>query len=187
MVLLHTPPGELGAPAAPFNLPAAVGGTRSLENYREAKALVVMFLCNHCPYVQAVEDRIIALAKEMTPLGAAFVAISPNDAVTYPEDSFPNMKQRAQEKGYPFDYLFDASQQTAKAYGAVCTPDFFLFDAERKLRYRGRLDDSPRNPTAVRRQDLKEAIQEILSGRTPSVQQAPCMGCSIKWRGADRG
>lgn len=181
MVLLYTPPGELGTKAPDFSLLGVDGKRHTLTEYTDASALVIMFICNHCPYVQAVEKRLIALAEEMTPMGARFVGINANDTTNYPEDSFENMQKRADDKGYPFDYLLDDSQKVAHAYGAVCTPDFFLFDAEQVLRYRGRLDDSPRYPQNVRHQELKAAITALLEGKTVSKKQNPAMGCSIKW------
>ncbi|MEO5331894.1 MAG: thioredoxin family protein [Magnetococcus sp. YQC-5] len=182
MVLLHSPPGELGAFAPDFNLPGVDGHQHTLEEYSASKVLVVMFICNHCPYVQAIEDRLIALTHALSAQQVQFVGISSNDPTNYPEDSFANMQAKAKKKSYPFAYLYDATQETAKAYGAVCTPDFFVYDAQRKLRYRGRLDDSPRNPAAVRRQELKEAVLAILEGRPVSAHQNTTMGCSIKWK-----
>lgn len=187
MVLLHTPPGELGAFAADFSLPGVDGRTHSLESYASAKVLVVMFICNHCPYVQSVEGRLVELAKALKPEGVVFVGINSNDATHYPDDSFDNMKRRAKEKRYTFDYLLDESQEVGRAYGAVCTPDFFVFDQERRLRYRGRLDDSPRNPGTVRRQEMKEAIRALLAGQEIPSPQHPAMGCSIKWKGESPG
>ncbi|MBF0614862.1 MAG: thioredoxin family protein [Magnetococcales bacterium] len=182
MVLLHSPPGELGASAPDFALLGVDGKRHTLADYQESPILVVMFICNHCPYVQAIEDRLIALAREMATKKVSFVGISSNDPTNYPEDSFVNMQARARKKGYTFDYLYDETQQTAKDYGAVCTPDFFVYDQERKLRYRGRLDDSPRNPAAVRKEELKEAILALLAGHPVSAQQNTTMGCSIKWK-----
>lgn len=182
MVLLHAPPGELGTAAADFSLPGVDGNIHTLSDYSAAPVLVVMFICNHCPYVLAIEKRLIDLANEMAHDGVKLVGINSNDVTDYPADSFDNMKLRAKEKGYPFDYLLDESQEVAHAYGAVCTPDFFVFDATRKLRYRGRLDDSPRNPAAVRNQDMKIAIQALLASNSVPEPQQATMGCSIKWR-----
>ncbi|GAB0057124.1 hypothetical protein SIID45300_01445 [Candidatus Magnetaquicoccaceae bacterium FCR-1] len=182
MVLLHSPPGELGAFAPEFALPGVDGKTHTLESYQSSPVLVVMFICNHCPYVQAIEERLIVLARELQPRGVAFVGISSNDPTSYPEDSFENMRLRANKKGYPFDYLYDGNQRTARDYGAVCTPDFFVYDRERTLRYRGRLDDSPRNPAAVRREEMKEAILALLEDRAIPEPQNAAMGCSIKWK-----
>ncbi|MBF0383718.1 MAG: thioredoxin family protein [Magnetococcales bacterium] len=182
MVLLHTPAGELGSKAADFSLPGVDGKQHSLQDYDGASVLVVMFICNHCPYVQAIEARLITLAREFEAQEAAFVAINSNDQLRYPDDSFANMQQRATEKDYPFDYLADESQEIAKVYGAVCTPDLFVFDKDRKLTYRGRLDDSPRNPAAVKSQDLKTAIKATLSNTPIPTPQHSSMGCSIKWK-----
>lgn len=181
----------LGTPAPDFHLPAANpsvddrgdGLTRRLADYADARALVVVFTCNHCPYVHAVEDRLIALARETAARGVAFVAISANDADAYPADSFEAMAARAAEKGYPFPYLYDETQAVARAYDAACTPDFYLFDDVRRLVYRGRLDDGRpgRPPTTT---DLADAIAATLDGRKPAATQHPSMGCSIKWKRA---
>lgn len=182
MVLLHTPPGTMGVLASDFSLPGIDGKTHTLKDYAAAPVLVIMFICNHCPYVQAIERRLIALANDLAAKGVRFVGINSNDPVSYPDDDFENMQKRAKEQGYSFDYLMDASQEIAHAYGAVCTPDFFVFDAERKLRYRGRLDDSPRNASAVRKQEMKLAIQALLAGKEITEPQNAAMGCSLKWR-----
>lgn len=187
MALVYTPPGELGAPAPDFVLPGVDGVTYGLADFAAQPVLLVMFICNHCPYVQAVEERLIALAREVLPLGAAVLAINSNDTVSYPADSLPNMAARAKELGYPFPYLFDETQEVAHAFGAVCTPDFFLYDAQRTLRYRGRLDDSPRNPAAVRHRELREAIFALLNGEPLAAVQHPSMGCSLKWLGQGIG
>ena len=182
MVLLHTPPGEMGAPAADFNLAGVDGHNHSLASYVAAPVLVVMFICNHCPYVKAVEKRLVVLANDPVLKEVAFVGISSNDSTNYPEDSFENMVKRSKALNYPFDYLLDATQEVGRAYGAVCTPDFFVFDANRKLRYRGRLDDSPRSPEAVTRQEMREAILALLNHQPVPEPQNPSLGCSIKWR-----
>lgn len=172
----------MGAVAADFSLPGVDGRVHTRMDYESAAVLVVMFICNHCPYVQAIESRLIDLVNELKPLGVAFVGINSNDPISYPEDNFEQMKKRAKEHQYPFDYLMDESQEVARAYGAVCTPDFFVFDAEKRLRYRGRLDDAPRNPAAVRSQELKRAIQALLAGEPVPEPQHASMGCSLKWR-----
>ncbi|MBF0383295.1 MAG: thioredoxin family protein [Magnetococcales bacterium] len=181
MVLLHTPAGELGAVASDFSLMGVDGKQHSLADYKDSKVLVVMFICNHCPYVQAIETRLIKLANEFDQKEAVFVGINSNDPVRYSEDSLENMKIRAKEKNYPFAYLVDETQVVATAYGAVCTPDIFVFNAERKLTYRGRLDDSPRNPATVKSEDLKIAIKATLAGNEVPSPQHASMGCSIKW------
>ncbi|MBF0124261.1 MAG: thioredoxin family protein [Magnetococcales bacterium] len=182
MALLHTPPATLGAAAPDFNLPGVDGKLHALADYSSHPVLVVMFICNHCPYVQAVEPRLIALARELAGQGVGFVAINSNDSSHYPEDSFGAMKARAQAKNYPFDYLLDDSQQVARDYDAVCTPDFFVYDQQRRLAYRGRLDDSPHDAAKVSRQELKEAALALLAQQPVATLQHPSMGCSIKWR-----
>ncbi len=157
----------------------------SLDSFREARALVVIFICNHCPYVIAVQDRINQLAKDYAGRGVKLIGINSNDAQNYPEDSFEAMKQRAQEKGYVFPYLFDETQATARAYRAVCTPDPYVFenvDGAFKLRYHGRIDDNWKNPDQVKTRELASALDAILTGAPVSRQQAPAMGCSIKWK-----
>lgn len=178
----YTTPGNLGSPCPDFNLPGTDNNAHSLANYSNGKGLLVMFICNHCPYVIAVQDRILALAHELIPLGLNIVAISSNDAAKYPADSFDKMKERAQEKKYPFPYLYDESQKVAKAFDAVCTPDFFLYDQNLKLVYRGRLDDSWKAPEQVTRQELRSAALKVIHGETVPDQQYPSMGCSIKWK-----
>ena len=176
----------LGSDAPAFDLPIANpdvdgrdGAMRSLADYADAEALVVVFMCTHCPYVHAVEDRLIALAREYAPR-IQVVGICSNDAERYPQDGFDAMAARARDKGYPFPYLRDDSQDVARAYGAVCTPDFFVYDADRALAYRGRLDDGRpgREPT---RHDLRHALDALLeTGEVPG-EQVPSMGCNIKW------
>ncbi len=173
----------IGAKAPDFvNLPATDGKSYSLSSFAGAKAVVISFTCNHCPYAQAYEDRFIALAREFSPKGVAFVAINSNDALSYPEDGFEKMKVRAQEKALPFPYLRDENQSVAKAYGAVCTPHIFLFNGERKLVYEGRIDDNWKNPDAVKSKDLRNAIRNVLAGEPVRVPNTNPMGCSIKWK-----
>lgn len=182
MALMYTPPGELGSICPNFQLPGTDGNLYGLKDFKGSKALLVMFICNHCPYVQAVEDRLVLLSRELLAKGAQIVAISSNDTVKYPADSFENMKKRVIEKKYPFPYLFDETQKVAKEFGAVCTPDFFVYDENLTLAYRGRLDDSWKNPAEVSRQELRHAILELLAGREAPLSQYPSMGCSIKWK-----
>jgi thiol-disulfide isomerase/thioredoxin len=144
-------------------------------------ALLVAVMCNHCPYVQAVDDRLNALARDFAGR-CDVVALNPNDAVAYPEDSFEAMRARAGAKGYTFPYLWDEDQSVARALGAVCTPDFFLYGSRRHLAYRGRLDDNWKEPGRVTRQELRAAIEAMLQGRAPEKVQHPSMGCSIKWK-----
>lgn len=182
MALMHTPTALLGTSCPDFKLPGVDGKTYALEDFKGNRALLVMFICNHCPYVIAVEDRLIALANSFTGKPVQIVAICSNDSDKYPADSFEKMKIHSLEKKFPFPYLHDESQKTALAFGAVCTPDFFLYDDKKTLAYRGRLDDSWKDAAAVRSQELKSAIEQLLHGQTPSSDQKSSMGCSIKWK-----
>ncbi|RME17992.1 MAG: thioredoxin family protein [Bdellovibrio sp.] len=182
MALTHTPQAEIGAPLPDFQLPSTEGELISTQNLPPFKALLVMFICNHCPYVKAIEDRLIQLGNSFKNQPVQFLAICSNDPTDYPEDAPEELKKRARDKNYPFPYLIDESQDVAKAFGAVCTPDFFLYNEKKQLVYRGRLDDSWNDPQKVSQQDLKEAIEALLNGETPSTEQHPSMGCSIKWK-----
>ncbi|MDO8608799.1 MAG: thioredoxin family protein [Phaeospirillum sp.] len=180
---VHTPICNFGWPAPNFTLPGIDGRSWSLAELAGPRGTLVAFICNHCPYVVAIIDRLVADAAELSRLGVGVVAINANDAAQYPEDSFDNMAQFARRHGLVFPYLHDESQQVARAYDAVCTPDFFGFDAGLGLQYRGRLDASGRLPAAsgVRR-DLVEALRQVAeTGHGPDDQIAS-MGCSIKWR-----
>jgi len=173
----------IGSPAPFFkDLVATDGKKYGLDSFKAATAVVISFTCNHCPYAKAYEDRFIALAGEYTPKGVAFVAINSNDPVTYPDDSFENMKARAQEKMFPFPYLRDDLQQVARAYGAVCTPHLFVLNSNRKLTYEGRIDDNWKDPDAAKSQDLRNAIEDLLAGNPVRVPNTNPMGCSIKWK-----
>ena len=173
----------IGSPAPIFkDLVATDGKTYGLDSFKGAEAVVISFTCNHCPYARAYEDRFIALAAEYAPQGVAFVAINSNDAVTYPDDSFENMKLRAREKKFLFPYLRDELQQVARAYGAVCTPHLFVLNSNRKLAYEGRIDDSWKDPSAAKSQDLRNAIEDLLAGKPVRVPNTNPMGCSIKWK-----
>ena len=174
----------LGSEAPPFSLPDTITGkTIRLSDVASDKATVVMFLCNHCPYVIHVNDEIIRTANDYISRGVAFVAISSNDANTYPQDGPDEMKAQAERLGYPFPYLYDESQNVARAYDAACTPDFYVFDRDLKLVYRGRLDDSrPGNNKPLTGKDLRDAIEAILSGHPVSETQYPSGGCNIKWK-----
>jgi thiol-disulfide isomerase/thioredoxin len=158
------------------------GRTYQKHDFANAQTLLVVFTCNHCPYAQAVEDRIIALQRAYSPSAMQIVAVCSNDASAYPDDAFDKIQERWRNKRMPFPYLYDESQELAKTFGAVCTPDFFLYDKDRALRYRGRLDDNWKEPAKVTKQELKEAIDALLAGKNPSDNQNPSMGCSIKWR-----
>ncbi len=180
----ETPICNFGEPAKPFDLEGTDGRRYTLEGVRGPKGTLVMFICNHCPYVKAVLDRIIRDAKDLKEHGIGVVAINANDPVSYPDDSFDNMKRIAQAKQLPFPYLLDESQEVARAYDAVCTPDFFGYNADLELQYRGRLDASKTSPVPGAIRELYEAMVQVAeTGRGPE-QQIPSMGCSIKWRRA---
>jgi peroxiredoxin len=176
----------LGGAAPDFDLPDTVSGqSMTLEDIRSDVATVVMFLCNHCPYVKHVNAELVAVATHYQPRGVGFVAISANDVATYPEDSPEQMQVVAREVGYPFPYLYDESQDVARAYGAACTPDIFVYDRDGRLAYRGRLDAStPGNGAANDGADLRRALDALVDGRPVDGDQVPSMGCSIKWRDA---
>lgn len=172
---------EFGMSCPDFTLPATNGKTYSLKNFLNNKPLVIMFICNHCPYVKAIEDRLIQLGADLNELDINVVAICSNDSISYPEDSFENLQMRAKQKNYSFIYLHDESQDVAKKFGAICTPDYFVYDGQAKLAYRGRLDDSWKEPSLVKTRELYEAVLEIAAGKPVSKPQTPSMGCSIKW------
>jgi peroxiredoxin len=177
---------ELGSLAPDFALPGACGQTWSRDEALGPNGLLVMFICNHCPYVQAVLDRIVRDARELQALGVGVVAISSNDAIAYPDDSFEAMQRLWREKQLPFPYLFDEDQSVARAYGAVCTPDFYGFDRDLRLRYHGRLDASGRQPApAGAPRELFDAMSQVARGGTAPDRQIPSIGCSIKWKTAD--
>ncbi len=180
---------DLETEAPEFDLPVAnpgaddrSGETRSLDDYADVEALVVVFTCNHCPYAKEVEPRLIDLARDYEERGVAVVAICSNDAQQYPEDSFESMAERAREKNYPFPYLRDESQEVARAYGAECTPDFYVFDGDHKLVYRGRLDDGKPSTDEVTSRELRTALDQLLDEGVVTVDQIPSMGCNIKWK-----
>ena len=180
MALTESTMVKLGSVAPYFNLPDTLGKNVSIEDF-DSELLIIVFTCNHCPYAKAVEDRLIKLGKEYKN-DVDFVLISSNDSENYPEDSPKKMAERHTEKGYPFPYLFDETQEVAKAYNAVCTPDIFLYNSDRKLEYRGRIDDNWQNPEQVEREELKMAIEAVLNGKTIDFEQKPSMGCNIKWK-----
>ena len=182
MALLHSTMAPLGSAAHNFFLPGVDGKEYSLDCFKDQRVLVVIFMCNHCPYVKAVLPRLIDLQNQLGNQGAQLVGINSNDASRYPDDSFDNMKKNAQEKKISFPYLFDATQETAKAYDAVCTPDIYLYGEERTLLYRGRIDDNWERSEKVSKRDLREAVQTVLAGKEVSGEQIPSMGCSIKWK-----
>lgn len=174
----------LGTPAPEFQLTNAVDGKLvSLADFKGAPALVVVFMCNHCPFVKHVAGELASLAKEYQPRGVAVVGINSNDVQTYPDDSPAKMAAEAKARGYTFPYLFDETQAVAKAYRAACTPDFYLFDSAQRLAYRGQLDASrPDSGVPVTGQDLRAALDAVLAGRQPSSDQKPSIGCNIKWK-----
>jgi len=177
---VESPATTLGAAAPGFTLRGSDGRMHSLHELRGARGTVVAFICNHCPYVQAVLPRLLRDARALAPLGVHVIAINPNDAEAYPEDSFARMVEIARD--WPFPYLHDETQQVARAYDAVCTPDFFGYDAALRLRYRGRLDAGRKQPLEDAPRELFEAMRRIAEGQLPLPQQYPSMGCSIKWR-----
>ncbi len=174
----------LGTSAPDFKLPDTVSGnTFELSDLSGSEGTVIMFICNHCPFVKHVNKQIVALANTYQPRGISFIAISSNDVVNYPDDHPDLMKKTAEEEGYSFPYLYDESQEVARDYEAACTPDFYLFDKDLKLVYRGQLDDSrPGNGIPLSGADMDAAIQAVLSGRSISPDQKPSIGCNIKWK-----
>lgn len=183
MVLTASTMLELGAPAPPFTLPDTKGTLVRLDDFHSSAGLLVVFLCNHCPYVKHLEAALATIGSEYMPRGIAMVGINSNDTAAYPEDSPARMAEVAQRVGYPFPYLYDASQEVAQAYRAACTPDFFLFDRQRHLVYRGQFDDArPGKPVPVTGRDLRRALEALLSGQPIDPEQRPSMGCNIKWR-----
>jgi peroxiredoxin len=185
MVSLETPVCEFGKPAIDFDLPGVDARRWTLQQCRGPKGLLVMFICNHCPYVKAVIERIVRDTEELRPYGIYSVALMSNDPSEYPEDSFESMRRVAEQYRFPFPYLLDETQEVAKTYGAVCTPDFFGYNADLALQYRGRLDASRKQAApADARRELFEAMKQVAqTGRGPS-EQIPSMGCSIKWKQA---
>ncbi len=182
MVSLETPVCDFGAPAIEFALPGVDGRQWTLQDCRGEKGLLVMFICNHCPYVKAIRERIVRDTRELRELGVNSVAIMSNDPSQYEEDSFENMRKVAQEFDFPFPYLLDPTQQVAKAYGAVCTPDFFGYNGQLLLQYRGRLDASRKQSApADAHRDLFEAMAAVARTGQGPAEQIPSMGCSIKW------
>ena len=182
MALLESTMPPLGTPAHDFSLEGIDSKTHSLKSYSEKEIIVIIFMCNHCPYVKAVLKRIIALQNEFIDRGVQFIGINSNDATRYPDDSLENMKIIAKENDFSFPYLIDPSQEVAKSYGAVCTPDLYVYGKNRKLVYRGRIDDNWEDSEKVTQQDLKLALENILSREVITSKQIPSMGCSIKWK-----
>ena len=173
---------NIGNPAIPFDLPGVDGRNHRLADYADKAAVAVIFSCNHCPYVLAWEDRMIQIQADYADRRVQLIAIGANDPVQYPEDSFDNMKKHAREKGFNFPYLRDESQAIARAYGAARTPEVFLFDRSGALRYHGAIDDNYDNPRAVKRHYLREALDAVLAGQTPTTAETAPVGCTIKWK-----
>lgn len=175
---------ELGTKAPAFTLKDVVSGEqKSLSQLKSDKATVIMFICNHCPFVNHVNKELVRLANDYIPKGISFIAISSNDVENYPQDSPDKMKEVAEEQGYPFPYLYDETQEVAKAYQAACTPDFYIFDGDLNLVYRGQLDDSrPGNSEPVNGKNIRAALDNILTGKPVDENQKPSIGCNIKWK-----
>jgi peroxiredoxin len=173
----------LGTKAPDFRLPDTSGKTISLADFKAAPALVVVFMCNHCPYVKHMREGLAKLARDYQPKSVAMVGISSNDVANYPDDSPAKMAAEAKSAGYVFSYLYDESQEVAKAYKAACTPDFYVFDKDQRLVYRGQLDDSrPGNGMPVTGKDVRSALDSVLAGKSVSPTQKPSIGCNIKWK-----
>ena len=183
MVKTASTMATLGSQAPDFSLINVDGRTVSRSDFAGRKGLLVIFMCNHCPFVKHVAGELTRLANDYLPKGLAIVGINSNDATTHPEDSPERMIHEVEERGYPFPYLYDETQEVAQAYKAACTPDFFLYDARQRLVYRGQLDDSrPSNGIPVTGRDLRAAIDVVLAGKQPSEKQTPSIGCNIKWK-----
>ncbi len=180
---LNQIPGLLpGAKAPDFSLPGVDGKTYSLGSFKDKPVVVLFFSCNHCPYVQAWESRFVDVQRDYAAKGVQLVAINANDTDKYPEDDLEHMKARSRQQGFNFPYLFDAAQKVAEAYGPVATPDFYVLDKSRVVRYRGRLDDNHKDPKAVTERFLRNALDDLLAGKTPRKPLTPPYGCSIKWK-----
>ncbi len=184
MALTENRSVPLGTPCPDFRLPRVDGGIFARDDAADKPVLAVLFICNHCPYVQAIEERLIALGREYGPRGVQMVGVCSNDPTDYPDDSPANLLRRWREQGYGFPYLIDAGQDVARAFDAVCTPDIFVYDRSRRLAYHGRLDDSWKEPAKVQRRELAAAFDALLAGEQPAREQIASMGCSIKWRRA---
>jgi peroxiredoxin len=183
MALAYSKGMSPGTLAPPFSLPGVDGKTYTLASFADAAVLVVVFTCNHCPYAKAVEDRLVQLQRDYKTRDVRLCAINPNDARAHPEDGLPGMIQRAREKGFNFPYLRDETQAVARAYDAACTPDFFVFDGQRKLVYNGRLDDNWQDAAKVRHRDLRAVVDATLGGTILDLDAVVAsMGCSIKWK-----
>ena len=176
---------DIGDLAPDFDLKGVDGYSYSLNSFKEATFLVIVFSCNHCPYVVGSEDRMKRFHIDYMDKGVAFIAINSNEDVTHPEDSYAFMVERARDLEFRFPYLRDETQETALAYGALRTPHFYIFDGERKLRYTGRMDDNPRNPGQETTHELRDAMEALLAGKTPPVEKTNPIGCNVKWSGQE--
>lgn len=183
MVAVNSTMLPIGTKAPDFRLPDTTGKTISVSDFKNAPALVVVFMCNHCPYVKHIRNGLAQLSRDYSARGVAMVGISSNDVANYPADSPAKMAEEAKAAGYIFPYLYDATQEVAKAYRAACTPDIYLFDGDQRLVYRGQFDDSrPGNNVPVTGKDLRAAIDAVLAGKAVSANQKPSIGCNIKWK-----
>ena len=182
MVLLESLNLPLKTPIIPFSLPATDGKTYTQDDFADKKILILIFMCNHCPYVHAIIDRLIAIQSDYAEKGVQLIGINANDAEGYPEDSFPAMQEWVQERGINFVYLHDESQEVARAYKAQCTPDIYMFDTARQLVYHGRIDDNWKEENGVTKNELRDALDLTLAGQPITEKQYPTMGCSIKWK-----
>ena len=177
---------QIGESAPDFSLPGVDGKTYGLADFQDAKILVIVFSCNHCPYVVGSEDRMNDFAKEYSARGVQLVSINSNSQNTYADDSFEHMVERAREKGFVFPYLRDETQEVALAYGALRTPHYYVFDGGRELRYTGRMDDNPRNPGQETTHELRDAVEDLLAGREVAVPLTNPIGCNVKWEGKEK-
>ena len=182
MALLESSKSDINSPIIDFTLMGIDDKNYSPYEFDDKDVLLIIFICNHCPYVKAVMDRFVAFQEKYKAKGVQLIGINPNDTVTYPQDSFDNMKLFAEEYKMNFPYLIDETQETARNYDAVCTPDIYVYDKDRKLKYRGRLDDNWQDETSVTTNDLEKAVELILQGKVVDFRQIPSMGCSIKWK-----
>ncbi len=177
---------QIGQSAPDFNLPGVDDKNYSLSNFKDSKVLIVVFWCNHCPYVVGSEERMLKFAREYLAKGVGIVAINSNETEGHPGDSFEHMIERAREKRYPFPYVRDESQDVARAYGALRTPHFYVFDSDRKLRYTGRMDDNPRSPGQETTRELRDAVDAVLAGKKPQIELTNPIGCNVKWWDKER-
>lgn len=182
MALRYSNLNNLGSPIIDFSLKGTDGNIYSLSDFTNKNVIIIAFICNHCPYVKAVAKRLSELQKKYAGKGVQLIAINPNDPAIYPEDSFDKMIEFARKHDFTFPYLVDDTQETAKKYDAICTPDIYVYDKERRLKYRGRLDDNWKEEEKVMEKDLEKAINYLLEGKEIDFEQMPSMGCSIKWK-----